>query len=78
MSHRTYDMQFFPCPICGRKPIVEYFPPNSGIAHCEGAFFRGHDAIYAEVKWERPSMLVKTLAHKWNQAGFIEGIGGTK
>ena len=72
MKHRTNDVSFFPCPICGRKPFVSYYPPNSGWASCKGTIFHPHDVIIAHVKWENPSNLVQRLASNWNQGQFID------
>ena len=72
MKHRTKDMGFFPCPICGKKPYVAYYPLSSGWATCNGTFFKPHDEIIAYVKWEDPSKLVQSLASKWNQGQFLE------
>ena len=72
MKHRTEDKCFFPCPICGKKPYVTYYPPNSGWATCNGTFFKPHDRITAYVKWENPSKLVQSLASNWNNGQFLE------
>ena len=72
MNHRTNDKAFFPCPICGKKPYVGYYPPNGGWATCAGTIFHPHDVINAYVRWENPSKLVRTLASKWNQGQFLE------
>jgi len=72
MKHRTTDERFVPCPICGRKPYVNYYPPNVGWVMCRGTFFRPHDAIMAEVQYEQPSKLTQTLASKWNVAQYFE------
>lgn len=70
--HRTRDSIFFPCPICGRKPYVSYYPPHSGWAICKGSVLRPHDMIKAYVTWENPSELVQKLASNWNQGQFLK------
>lgn len=72
MERRTNDVAFFPCPICGRKPYVIYYPPNYGVAFCNGTFFYPHDQIVASVLYEDSSSLVKRLASDWNQGQFLE------
>lgn len=71
MKHRTHDVGFFPCPICGRKPYVSYYLPNSGRAYCIGTVFRPHDMIEAFVLYETPSSLIRTLANAWNSGPFV-------
>ena len=72
MKHRTTNISFVPCPICGKKPYVNYYPPNAGWVYCEGTFLKPHDRIKAYVQYENPSELVQTLVNKWNQGQYFD------
>lgn len=72
MNHRTNSVLFLPCPVCGKKPYVKYYPPHSGWATCSGTLLHPHDVINAYVKWENPSKLIQALADNWNQGRFLD------
>ena len=63
---RITDMNFFNCPICGKKPHVEIFNMNYGMAYCKGTFFKRHPLIKASTGYCNPSKLYETLMFKWN------------
>ena len=72
MKFRTKESIFKPCPICGKKPYVSYYPPHLGLARCKGSVFNPHDRIEAYVVWENPSNLVEKLAQNWNQVELLK------
>ena len=60
---------FKPCPVCGKKPKVNYYGVNSGWAYCKPMFGRTHKKVV--VNYEQPSKLKWAIAMKWNAE--IEG-----
>ena len=63
---RASGMEFFSCPICGKKPYVKIFNMNYGVAYCKGILLKRHPLIQVETEYCNPSKLIKTLSNGWN------------
>lgn len=66
-------MELVPCPICGRKPRIHYYPINTGWAECKPVFRKPH--LTAVVAFASPSKLTETIIVEWNKAVKHYGIG---
>ncbi len=62
---------FFECPVCGRVPKINTYPPNIASATCKGYPFHRHKKIGVAV-YDQPSSLYATLRNHWNQIQFRE------
>lgn len=54
-----------PCPICGRKPKIHYWPVNTGWAKCKPLFGKTH--LIATVFYASPSELEDAIILEWNK-----------
>lgn len=63
---RTSGMEFFSCPICGKKPYVNIYNLNFGTAYCKGTLLKRHPLIQVKTEYCNPSKLIKTLSNGWN------------
>lgn len=54
-----------PCPICGKKPKIYYWPVNSGWAKCKPFFGKTH--LIATVAYATPSQLNEAIVSVWNK-----------
>ena len=63
---RTSGMEFFSCPICGKKPYVKIHNIKFGKAYCNGTLLKKHQLIQVETEYCNPSKLIKTLSYGWN------------
>lgn len=53
-----------PCPVCGKKPKINYYGINSGWVYCKPIFGRKHKEVV--VDYAQPSKLKLALVMKWN------------
>ena len=54
-----------PCPICGRKPKIHYWPVNTGWAKCKPSLGKTH--LIATVFYVNPSKLEEAIILEWNK-----------
>ena len=54
-----------PCPVCGKKPKIHYYPVNTGWAVCKPLFRKPH--LKAVVAYAPPSQLNDAIVSAWNR-----------
>ena len=54
-----------PCPFCGKKPKIHYYPVNIGWAVCNPVFRKPH--LETGAIFESPSKLKEAIIEEWNK-----------
>lgn len=54
-----------PCPKCGKKPKIRYYPPNAATAECKQLLRKPHLSAY--VNYAPPSQLQTAIVDAWNR-----------
>ena len=54
-----------PCPFCGKKPKIHYYPVNMGWAGCKSIFGKHH--LQTKVIFDMPSQLEASIIEAWNK-----------